>query len=940
MGIRSVVGRADLLRALVSSHGPDVKTLDAQTAERFGRLLCMQFGDDKAPVEDERTTVVVEPPDDAPEPEIPVDTEPDEGAPQLRARLQARLFALLEAHALEGREDAGADGDLRPLTAADCAPRLTGEAPHLPLVARTRLWPALRRSLACPRPAQIDVAMLVRRLARGETVRRLPRRMSRNWGGELVVVMQFADRLLPYEDDYDSILREVQRLHGDGGLKVWTVDDSPFEPCTVRRGRQLLRSVPRDIPVPPPGTPVLILGDLGLLSGSSIVEDEWHEFCRTLDEGGARPVAWLPLSARQVSSEMSRHGYMYCLGADSDLRPVRPSRGRSGGLVDDLRETLLACMACCVRVEPKLLRALRRLHPATAAEPGLEALVWSHSPVVVAGTQVCEIDRAHVVRYRELFEALPAAIQIEVLLCILHHHAWTGRSTECVEALIWQAHARPEARQAVSPEILQEATNWFRRMGRFPDKGPGDPVSFSRDLLARHQTDATWIATQSRLLAPLWALSGAETVLDGFNPADIAAARRSRSMQTKVLPLALAQQNDHLYLRPDRGDQSRWPVVSSGGGVGWSEHRERIGRWLEFHGAAVELPRSGDPGLAEFWLTTDKGLFRFGALSRPPWAQEFGRDIHGLYADADIAGATQRFRWIEPGEFLMGSPDTEAERRSDEGPQHLVRLTEGFWLADTACSQAMWAAVTGRNPSRFKDDPQNPVEQVSWDDVQDFLQTVGELLPGVKAELPKEAEWEYACRAGTETAFNWGEGITPAQANYDGNHAYADGPTGEYRKKTVPVKSFVPNLWGLHQMHGNVWEWCEAGMRPYEGEAQENPRGETAGAARAPRVVRGGSWDGDPGGLRAAFRIQRPRDWRNGLLGFRFCLRSESPAGGAEAAAAPKGAQGMSPAPGRSRSVVAEADSPARRAAGPATLSEKARKISGSTKATDRPKRK
>ena len=936
MGIRSVVGRADLLRALVSSHGPDVKTLDAQTAQRFGRLLCMQFGDDKAPVEDERTPVFVELPDDVPEPEIPVDTGPDEGAPKLRARLQARLFALLEAHALEGREDAGADGDLRPLTAADCAPRLTGEAAHLPLVARTRLWPALRRSLACPRPAQIDVAMLVRRLARGETVRRLPRRMSRNWGGELVVVMQFADRLLPYEDDYDSILREVQRLHGDGGLKVWTVDDSPFEPCTVQRGRQLLRSVPRDIPVPPPGTPVLILGDLGLLSGSAIVEDEWREFCRMLDEGGARPVAWLPLSARRVSSEMSRHGRMYCLGADSDLRPVRPSRGRRGGLVDDLRETLLACMACCVRVEPKLLRALRRLHPATAAEPGLEALVWSHSPVVLAGTQVCEIDRAHVVRYRKEFEALPAAIQIEVLLCILHHHAWTGRSTECVEALIWQAHARPEARQAVSPEILQEASRWFRRMGRFPYQGPGDPVSFSRDLLARHQTDATWISTQSRLLAPLWALSGAETVPDGFNPADVAAARRSRSMQKESQPLALAQLNDGLYLFPDRGEQSRWPVVSSGGGVGWSEGRERIDRWLEFQGDAVELPRSGDPALVEFWLTTDQGVFRFGALSRPPWAQEFGRDIHGLYADADIAGATQRFRWIVPGEFLMGSPGTELER----DPQHVVRLTEGFWLAETACSQAVWAAVMGSNPSRFKDDPQNPVEQVRWGDVQDFLQKVGDLLPVVAAELPTEAEWEYACRAGTVSPFNWGYGITPAQANYDGTHysPYTfDRTTGEYRHKTVPVKSFAPNAWGLYQMHGNVWEWCADAMRPYDGEAQENPRGETGDAVDAPRVVRGGSWDGEPRRLCAAFRHQRRRDGRNDTLGFRFSLRSTSPAGGAErlpeAAAAPEGAQGMSPAPGRSRSVVAEADSPARRDAGPATISEKlksaARKLFG-----------
>ena len=347
-------------------------------------------------------------------------------------------------------------------------------------------------------------------------------------------------------------------------------------------------------------------------------------------------------------------------------------------------------------------------------------------------------------------------------------------------------------------------------------------------------------------------------------------------------------------------------------------------------------------------------------LAYPPearrWPPEFppvcacawGDDRYGLWIDVLIGGLLQRFRWIEPGEFVMGSPATEPEREAIEGPQHLVRLTEGFWLAETACSQAVWEAVTGSNPSNFKDDPQNPVEQVSWDEVDEFLKKVGERLPGVKAELPTEAEWEYACRAGTDTAFSWGDGITPAQANYDGRQAYAAGPTGEYRKKTVPVKSFAPNAWGLYQMHGNVWEWCADGMRVYDGEAQENPRGETGDAAEAPRVVRGGSWCLVPSWLRAAFRFQWQRGGRDVNQGFRFSLRSTSPAGGAErlpeAAAAPEGAEGMSPAPGRSRGVVAEADSPARRDAGPATISEKlksaARKLFGFDKATDTPKRK
>lgn len=265
----------------------------------------------------------------------------------------------------------------------------------------------------------------------------------------------------------------------------------------------------------------------------------------------------------------------------------------------------------------------------------------------------------------------------------------------------------------------------------------------------------------------------------------------------------------------------------------------------------------------------------------PMCACVWGDDRYGLWIDVVIGGPVQRFRWIEPGEFVVGSPDTEQDRDVIEGPQHLVRLTEGFWLAETACSQAVWKAVMGGNPSNFQNDPQNPVDQVSWDDVGEFLKKVGELLPAVKAELPTEAEWEYACRAGEPTTFSWGNRITSAQANYNGNFTYADGSSGEFRMKTVPVKSFVPNAWGLYQMHGNVWEWCADGMRPYDGEQQENPRGEPGGAVDAQRVVRGGSWLDVPGWLRAAFRSRKHRSRRDNNRGFRFSLRSTSPAGDA-----------------------------------------------------------
>jgi formylglycine-generating enzyme required for sulfatase activity len=265
----------------------------------------------------------------------------------------------------------------------------------------------------------------------------------------------------------------------------------------------------------------------------------------------------------------------------------------------------------------------------------------------------------------------------------------------------------------------------------------------------------------------------------------------------------------------------------------------------------------------------------------PAGAIAWGDDAYGLWIDVELAGVVQRFRWIEPGEFMMGSPADEPEREKHEGPRHRVRLTTGFWLADTACTQALWMAVMGvEDASRFQEDARNPIGNVSWDDVSGasgFLQRVASLAPGVVAELPTEAEWEYACRAGSETPFNFGATISPEQANYNGNYSYAGGRKGEYRQKTVPVKSFLPNDWGLYDMHGNVWEWCADGLRDYADKTGEDPRGPEG--EDAPRVVRGGSWNNGAGWLRSAFRDGGRRVFRGVYLvgrGFRFVLRTTS----------------------------------------------------------------
>jgi hypothetical protein len=140
-------------------------------------------------------------------------------------------------------------------------------------------------------------------------------------------------------------------------------------------------------------------------------------------------------------------------------------------------------------------------------------------------------------------------------------------------------------------------------------------------------------------------------------------------------------------------------------------------------------------------LQTTSEAITIGNCTKPTWASSIGCDQYGLFADLTVKNVTQRFRRIVPGIFLMGSPEDEPERYNDE-TQHQVTLTQGYWLADSACTQALWQAVMGNNPSYSQDDEQNPVEQVSWNDVQGFVARLNSLAPGLEARLPTEAQWE------------------------------------------------------------------------------------------------------------------------------------------------------------------------------------------------------
>jgi len=260
----------------------------------------------------------------------------------------------------------------------------------------------------------------------------------------------------------------------------------------------------------------------------------------------------------------------------------------------------------------------------------------------------------------------------------------------------------------------------------------------------------------------------------------------------------------------------------------------------------------------------------------------------GTRKTLEIAGVEYAFRYCPAGTFTMGSPESESGRYSGE-TQHRVELTNGFWTLETEVTQAMWESAMNSNPSWFSssgggsskvngmDTSKFPVETVSWTECQEFidkLNAAAQLPEGFKLRLPTEAEWEYACRAGTTTAYFWGDSLNGDKANCEGNYPCGTSTKGKYLARTTEVGSYAPNPWGLYDMHGNVWEWCEDVFASYNTlDNVQNPINVTTEGSR--RVLRGGSWNDYAGNCRSAGRAYDGPTRRRDLNGFRLVLGRE-----------------------------------------------------------------
>jgi formylglycine-generating enzyme required for sulfatase activity len=734
--------------------------------------------------------------------------------------------------------------------------------------------------------------------------------------------------LEPYWADFAFIIEQLKKLLGEEA-----VDAIHFDEDRLGSGLPMCSLWPvqdnagwHSWRIPPADVPVLVLGDLGVDDRQGSARIHWQRLARRLRSHPAPLLALSPTARSPVNKPLCRQFRPNPLNDVYGL-PRHPAGNGFvlDGVGDGNLDDILALLSPLPLIDAGLLRRLRDGLQWGGSE--LESAIWNHPDMRQTGLgirlreQVAEHYRQ---QYQQHFAGKPQAERLWQI--VQEHHAPAHEGLRQLEKLNQCVLENRDDHAAVQ-DYLKRLCATVAQGGnsRLPRKAlmmqcrtilASRPEGIWDSALGDRAYDLYALAYEDEIRAGQWP----NMLEEGFDPARLQwvldAKARGETVQWLVV-----QTNDQgrFSLRPHNPDQ---PVHTP---VARLEALKQIPPVLHF---PLEPPMPLEEG-AEFEIP-DKGVvaihsashrIELEAITKPSWATQmwrdatglwagipwrgkeqdvmwqvpecrwgwqspFGEDDYGLYADLTLSGIPQRFRWIEPGTFLMGSPESEAERWEDE-VQHPVTLTQGFWLADTTVTQSLWQTVMGKNPSSFTDNPNNPVKQVSWNDSQEFIKKLNGLLPGLQAKLPTEAQWEYACRAGTTTPFYFGNNITPEQVNYDGNNPYAGGKKGLYREKTVPVKSSLPaNLWGLYEMHGNVWEWCQdVWQEKLPASPVTDPEGVAGGDQEAgvERVVRGGSWSGGGGGVvRSAFRFRLGPAERNGDLGFRLALGLElQPASGA-----------------------------------------------------------
>lgn len=776
---RGLVGRGDLARILAPGG-------EAERDRRIAQLL----GYDREAAATTATAGAVE----AVAAEQPaIDPRPLDAVPFFYPVSYRSLGApVVESPATEPDRSAAADLHWEPPT---------GTPPDPPLAPWRMLEPRLRQLLAPLAPGRdIDVARAVDEFAKLSLVDRWPGRRRSQWTRRLVVVLDRSQHLVPFWKDQEALVWRLRHW-----LPFCEIRTVVFDETSAAFRDPALAGSPK-VGLVDGADPILVLGDLGTLAPQTEAAGFWAGLGHRLGRG--RALALSPVAPELLPTEV--RSAWRVVGWDGAGRPVpwqvqQAAAGR-----------LLRLLAPAVRIETGLLRALRcRLLPDAAAS--VEALVW-RSPAMAGKSSVAGVmDPETARRLRGEFEREPAEDRRHALALLRQWRAGLPREIwfeEVIELASDSSALLPAA------DVLAARAYFDGVAARGRADGAEALGTNLRAWLSRvgNRTISAW---QDR----------------GFREAVWPVMWRDADFVPPVAPGGLPP-----------GGEPVGPVALSLAG-----DRLRLQAGIGCAGSALALLASDD-GLVEIEVP-DSWEAVWGGGGRPGWVSAFGEDGYGRWAELTFRGTRQRLRWIPPGRFLMGSPEHEEGRWDDEGPQVEITFAEGFWLFDTAVTQALYEAVIRKSPSRFKRSDR-PVEGVSWSDAQAFIERLNRELPGLELRLPAEAEWEYACRAGTTAPYVFGDEARAEDIHFGGD-------------ATVGVSDRPANPWGLCQMLGNVEEWCADAWSDGHAATDLEGRPRRAEYGERRRVVRGGSWRATARLVRAAVRRGVDPGARIGHLGFR-----------------------------------------------------------------------
>ena len=800
------------------------------------------------------------------------------------------LWQAAQAETLEQPESVFLPG--QPLTDEEL--RIRHRQPKLavkPMIPWRRLLPFLRRHLGTLfAGSQIDTDRLIRQVAAARPVLQIPRLLRKSWAPRVAILVDGSREFDPFRCDADLLVRSLTREAGKSAVVVVTVSEFSRPPAV------------------PVGIPVLACSCMGLYVENQKLTDWWAKWGVALHFKGHFLSALCPVPWPMMPLQLQRiwHPQVWDIGIvpGRKKRPVTTSVTQNDELDRvPAQDLLLNLLASAAIIEPALLRAVRRVSRRHHGEIDVQAewRAWEHRDCWRSdqsfGIEDGEPRNWRLENRGIMYHDNPQLVN-DVQSLIDQQHSAYSCAIE-LETALRSWNQRTKQQQQESRQLLQRIIDRLRQLALEPASPEGTrsglPAWFN-DMIQRLPPQIRSAEQLAPLIAEGLALTDTWLQAERELPAGVAEhvyreqlqAAEQRIETGQQLELDVGLQGTELVLQT-AGRQQRpwWPLAQlravtskhlTVSLVSDTGERQLLSRMLH-PGAPERIALPAD--IHSLLLETPAARLQLHKVPRPAWASRFWQDASGTAAEFRIGDVPFVMRWIPPGRFLMGSPDDEQGRYSDEGLLHEVTISRGYWLGQTPVTQQQWQAVVQAaqrtasgssqrsrrsagsaaaaggsqlkaGPSHFEGKPLHPVESVNWHQCVQYCQLVQGLLGGgLQFRLPSEAEWEYACRAGTSGAFNDDSSCTEPEGTDP-----ALEKLGWYTKnsggKTQPVGLKQSNGWGLYDMHGNVWEWCRDAPRQYSSEPQVDSVGsELSGASR---VLRGGSWSGSARYCRAACR--------------------------------------------------------------------------------------